>query len=99
MCDQGDLGAAADPQSPLTDGSPVVVLYDQIPAGIGLSDHIFDIYQTLVQQSMAHVSTCGCKDGCPACVGPGGENGLGGKAESLALLTILSGNTLPGNSE
>ena len=99
MCDQGDLGAAADPQSPLTDGSPVVVLYDQIPAGIGLSDHIFDIYQTLVQQSMAHVSACGCKDGCPACVGPGGENGLGGKAESLALLTILSGNTLPGNSE
>lgn len=96
MCDQGDLGSAADPQSPLTEGAPTVVLYDQIPAGIGLSNHIFDICKDLVQESLAHVSACCCKDGCPACVGPGGENGLGGKAETLAILTILSGKSIPG---
>jgi DEAD/DEAH box helicase domain-containing protein len=95
MCDQGDLGSAADPQSTLAEGAPTIVLYDQIPAGIGLSNHIFDICKDIVQASLDHVSACGCKDGCPACVGPGGENGLGGKAESLAILTILSGNPLP----
>ncbi|HVP21452.1 MAG TPA: DEAD/DEAH box helicase [Anaerolineaceae bacterium] len=94
MCDYGDLGSAADPQSPLADGYPTVVLYDEIPAGIGLSEHIFRIFAEIVRQSLAHVSSCGCKDGCPACVGPGGENGVGGKEESLAILSILSGNRL-----
>ena len=28
MCDTGDLGSAADPQSPLGDGLPTVVIYD-----------------------------------------------------------------------
>lgn len=94
MCDYGDLGSSADPQSTLADGSPAVILYDQVPAGIGLSRHIYDIFDHLVSESLAHVSTCGCKDGCPACVGPGGENGAGGKEESLALLSVLTGNML-----
>jgi len=36
------------------------------------------------------VEACGCEDGCPSCVGPGGEGGLGGKRETLALLKELS---------
>jgi len=35
------------------------------------------------------VSQCECEDGCPSCVGPGGENGYGGKAETLAILNDL----------
>jgi DEAD/DEAH box helicase domain-containing protein len=99
MCDHGDLGSAADPQSTLTEGSPAVVLYDEIPAGIGLSRHIYDIFNTLIRESLAHVRACGCKDGCPACVGPGGENGAGGKEESLAILAVLSGGQLPSGNQ
>jgi DEAD/DEAH box helicase domain-containing protein len=36
------------------------------------------------------VSQCGCEDGCPSCVGPGGENGIGGKQETLAILKQLN---------
>jgi hypothetical protein len=28
-------------------------------------------------------------DGCPSCVGPGGENGAGGKQEALAIIRLL----------
>ena len=37
MCDTEDLGAISDLQSPLTDGRPTILLFDKIPAGIGLS--------------------------------------------------------------
>ncbi|CAG0968846.1 hypothetical protein ANRL3_01365 [Anaerolineae bacterium] len=29
---------------------------------------------------------CACEDGCPSCVGTGGEQGYGGKCEAHALL-------------
>jgi DEAD/DEAH box helicase domain-containing protein len=35
------------------------------------------------------VESCECDDGCPSCVGPGGEGGSGGKRETLALLKEL----------
>jgi len=35
------------------------------------------------------IGDCPCKDGCPACVGPFGEDGYGSKRESLALLKGL----------
>ena len=35
------------------------------------------------------VSECLCMDGCPSCVGPGGENGYGGKQEALEILKEL----------
>jgi DEAD/DEAH box helicase domain-containing protein len=36
------------------------------------------------------VEACACEDGCPSCVGPGGEAGYGGKREALALLNVLA---------
>ena len=36
------------------------------------------------------VNSCKCRDGCPSCVGPAGENGIGGKQETLALLSLLT---------
>jgi len=66
-------------------------LYDMVPAGIGLSDALYLQHQSLVKQAYDLVKYCPCGDGCPSCVGPGGENGGGGKREALALLAVLNG--------
>jgi DEAD/DEAH box helicase domain-containing protein len=91
MCDVNDLGMHVDPESPLSDGNPTVILYDQIPDGIGLSETVFDLHHSLFESAEELVSTCKCLDGCPACVGPAGEQGNGGKAETLALIRMYLG--------
>jgi DEAD/DEAH box helicase domain-containing protein len=90
MCDSGDLGVHSDPQSPLADGQPAVVIYDHIPAGIGFSQRLFEIHDELILRAYELVASCKCSDGCPSCVGPGGENGSGGKQEALAILKELT---------
>jgi DEAD/DEAH box helicase domain-containing protein len=90
MCDIGDLGIHSDPQSSLSDGQPTVILYDLIPGGIGLSERLFEIHSNLMLKGLELVESCECDDGCPSCVGPGGEGGSGGKRETLALLKELA---------
>lgn len=91
MCDPGDLGVHVDAAGVVRGGKPSVVLYDEIPAGIGFSQRLFEIHGELVTRAVELVRQCACHDGCPSCVGPGGENGMGGKAAALAILdTLLS---------
>jgi DEAD/DEAH box helicase domain-containing protein len=90
MCAPRDLGIHADPQSNLADGQPVVVLFDQVPAGIGFSERLFELHDEIMLRAAQLVQTCECKDGCPSCVGPGGEHGLGAKRETLAILEMLT---------
>jgi DEAD/DEAH box helicase domain-containing protein len=91
MCDSEDLGLHIEPEAFALNGLPTLVLYDQVPAGIGFSQRLFELHDELLTRGLEHVRACNCEDGCPSCVGPGGENGLGGKAESLALLRLLVG--------
>ena len=88
MCDPGDLGLHVDAAGAVN-GLPSVVLYDNIPAGIGFSQRLFDLHDDLAQRALELVSECTCQDGCPSCVGPGGENGMGGKEETIAILKQL----------
>ncbi len=88
MCDPGDLGLHTDP-TPQTLGSPGVVIYDDMPAGIGFSEKLFEMHAELMQRALELVQECECEDGCPSCVGPAGENGVGGKTETLAILSEL----------
>ncbi len=90
MCDPGDLGVHTDPAGTVFGGLPSVILYDQIPAGIGFSQKLFEIHSELVRRALELVAECECKDGCPSCVGPGGENGVGAKLETLHILRILA---------
>jgi DEAD/DEAH box helicase domain-containing protein len=88
MCDPGDLGLHVDAAGSVF-GAPSVVLYDQVPAGIGFSQKLFEIHDELLSRALQLVSECPCEDGCPSCVGPAGENGMGGKEETLAILKEL----------
>jgi len=89
MCDAGDLGTHVEPVENQNFGQPTVVLYDSIPAGIGFSQKLFDMHDELMARAHELVSECACADGCPSCVGPGGENGYGGKQEALEILKTI----------
>jgi DEAD/DEAH box helicase domain-containing protein len=89
MCDARDVGVHSDPKSPLAEGQPAVVIYDQVPAGIGFSERLFELHDELMARAYELVAACECADGCPSCVGPAGEGGIGGKRETLALLESL----------
>ncbi|MBI4786156.1 MAG: DEAD/DEAH box helicase [Chloroflexi bacterium] len=91
MCDTRDIGIHSDPQSPLADGQPAIVIYDSVPAGIGFSERLFELHDEMLTRAHELVAACACQDGCPSCVGPGGENGYGGKRETRALLEALTG--------
>lgn len=94
LCDPGDLGSHSDPQSLIADGNPVVLLYDNTPAGIGLSESLYQSHQRLLAGALELVQHCPCPEGCPSCVGVSGVDGVAGKPETLALLQLLNGAPL-----
>lgn len=89
MCDREDISLLSENRSILNDGNPAILVYDNIPGGIGLSRKLYDLRNFWVTQSIEVIQNCSCESGCPACVGPIGEPGYGGKAEGLALLRGL----------
>ena len=91
MCDVGDIGVEAEAQSELAQGRPALIVFDHAQDAMGFSKRLFEIHDELITQAKRLVTACECKDGCPSCVGPGGEMGQGSKAESLALLKALTG--------
>jgi DEAD/DEAH box helicase domain-containing protein len=89
MCDPRDLGVLAQVQSPFT-GRPTLYIYDAVPGGVGLTERLHTLTDQLVRACREAVDSCGCFDGCPACVGPAIEVGARGKATVSELLAALS---------
>ena len=71
-------GGRAEPRA--LDGAPVelesrpfrptLYLYDNYPGGIGIAAPLFGLREQVIGRSIELVAQCGCKHGCPACVGP-----------------------------
>lgn len=91
LCDSRDIDSLSDPTAPFEEYSPVILIHDTVPGGIGLSDSLYERFPLLVQKCYELVTTCPCENGCPSCVGPVSENGEGGKMETIYLLSLLSG--------
>jgi len=89
MCDDADIAMLSEPKSILNDGQPAILVYDTIPGGVGLSNQLFEDHRFWLARAAEMIRDCPCEDGCPACVGPFGEEGYGSKRESLALLEGL----------
>lgn len=49
---------------------PTLFLYDNYPGGIGLSVPLYDLRDQVIARARSLIEDCGCKFGCPACVGP-----------------------------
>lgn len=90
LCDARDLGVVAEAASSLADGGPALVVYETVPGGVGLADELAAAHEALVTAAREIVTSCPCQDGCPACVGPAGEEGHGGKREARALLQAIT---------
>lgn len=89
MCDPGDIEVSAESRSPLTQ-SPTLLIYEQIPAGVGFSQRLFAQRHELLAAALELISDCPCRDGCPACVGPPADIGPDAKAITRQLLQWLA---------
>jgi DEAD/DEAH box helicase domain-containing protein len=88
MCDPGDIQVSAESRSPLTQ-APTIVVYERVAAGVGFSQRLYELHDTLLASALELVTECRCRDGCPACVGPPGEIGPETKAVTRRLLRML----------
>jgi DEAD/DEAH box helicase domain-containing protein len=69
---------------------PNIYLYDKYPGGVGLSEPLFRLCDSLLEKTLRLISNCPCPSGCPSCVGPLGEVGEKGKEVALEILRRLS---------
>ncbi len=85
MCEPGDVGLIVEQKSAYT-LAPTITLYDNLPAGLGFSDRLYELHDELLRAARDLIRDCPCTDGCPACVGPIGEAGGDTKALTLRLI-------------
>ncbi|MBX3000786.1 MAG: DEAD/DEAH box helicase [Caldilineaceae bacterium] len=97
-----------NPQSPVPNPqSPRIYIFERIAAGLGFSQQLFENHAQLLASAETLIHGCGCRYGCPACVGPvplSGESELpllDTKQLTLALLHVLREESLdpPGSAE
>jgi DEAD/DEAH box helicase domain-containing protein len=68
---------------------PNLYLFDAYAGGIGFSEPLFQTHHPLVQKTRELISSCGCEQGCPSCVGPAGDLAPRAKEAALAILDRL----------
>jgi DEAD/DEAH box helicase domain-containing protein len=82
------FGAGAA-QSPVDYDEPRIFIYDNYPGGIGFSEPLFAMRETLLEKTRGLIAGCPCESGCPSCVGPLGDVGPLAKTVALDLLGKL----------
>jgi DEAD/DEAH box helicase domain-containing protein len=68
---------------------PNLYLYDAYPGGIGFSEPLFRVHETLLRQTRELIAGCACDQGCPSCTGPAGDLAPRSKEAALAILDAL----------
>ena len=85
-----DIGVVSEIRSPSGEGRlPTVTIYDNAPGGLGFSEALYSLHDTLLEAARDMINACGCPRGCPSCVGPVAEVGEDAKANCLRLLEML----------
>jgi DEAD/DEAH box helicase domain-containing protein len=69
---------------------PNIYLYDKYPGGVGFSEPLYRMNDSLLANTFRLIADCPCQAGCPSCVGPAGEVGARGKEVALAILRAVS---------
>jgi DEAD/DEAH box helicase domain-containing protein len=103
MCDRHDIGLSIDggslDRSIRTGGAastpseigvePNVFIYDNYPGGIGFSQPLYAMHDTLIARTRDLIAGCPCESGCPSCVGPEGNTGPLAKTVASRILDML----------
>jgi DEAD/DEAH box helicase domain-containing protein len=106
MCDSHDLGLSIDgvslqeasrvggsnrgAETAELSAAPTIFLYDNYPSGIGFSEPLFGMHESLLLQTRELIGGCPCESGCPSCVGPEGATGPLAKSVALHLVGVLA---------
>lgn len=90
VCDPSDILATARLRAPGSE-KPSLFLYERYPGGVGYSEKLYHHAGRLLESALALLSGCGCRDGCPSCVGPVLETGVHGKSGALVLARVALG--------
>jgi DEAD/DEAH box helicase domain-containing protein len=69
LCDARDLGIAERLRDPEL-ARPCLFVYDNYPGGTGLSEGFLANVEAILAACAEVVSGCGCREGCPSCIGP-----------------------------
>ena len=88
MSDPRDIGVVSEVRSSHTK-QPTITIYDNAPGGLGFSENLYELHDTLMLAARDLVRACRCPQGCPSCVGPVAEVGEDAKANCLRLLDLL----------
>jgi len=90
MSDPRDIGVVSEIRSTYT-RQPTITFYDNAPGGLGFSEGLYGLHETLLRAARDLAQACGCEQGCPSCVGPVAEVGEDAKGNCLRLLDLLLG--------
>jgi DEAD/DEAH box helicase domain-containing protein len=88
MSDSRDIGVVSEVRSSFSK-LPSITIYDNAPGGMGFSQTLYQLHDTLLLAAADLVQACRCRRGCPSCVGPVTEVGADAKANCLRLLELL----------
>ncbi len=88
MCEPADLGLIVDAKNDYTQ-APTILLYDNLPAGLGFSDRLYELHAELMSAARELIRDCPCAEGCPACVGPVIELGDSAKSGALRMIAAM----------
>lgn len=89
MCASQDISVHYHVRDPFTQ-KPTIFMYDSIPGGVGLSEKIYTLVETLIKHSRELVMSCACERGCPSCVGPASN-----KTDTLAAIDAFLMGRVP----
>ena len=65
---------------------PNLYIYDAYPGGIGFSDPLYRVCDTLLRRTLELITACPCENGCPSCVGPTADRSERTKEVALEIL-------------
>lgn len=85
LCDPRDMRTVPQVRSPFS-GLPALFAFDNYPGGIGIASKVYDMDSIIWQAADELLTHCGCKAGCPSCIGPPLEVGDAGKRIAQSLV-------------